>query len=96
MQSVRDSSHHNISQSTLATLTAALGVLSGWPPGPGTPRNGADYKLLQATAGSAAENLCMAEGMDTLGYGCTKELMSRSQLRPGESVGAIEGAGMAA
>ncbi|XVQ10676.1 GNAT family N-acetyltransferase [Spirillospora sp. CA-255316] len=35
-------------------------------------RNGADYKVLQAAVGSAAESLYVAEGMDTLGYVCMK------------------------
>jgi hypothetical protein len=38
--------------------------------------NGAIYKVLQAAAGSAAENLYIAEGMDTLGYMCMKQLFS--------------------
>jgi hypothetical protein len=38
-------------------------------------RNGAAYKVLQAVVGSAAESLYVAEGMETLGYVCMRELL---------------------
>ncbi|MGH8929822.1 MAG: GNAT family N-acetyltransferase [Egibacteraceae bacterium] len=36
--------------------------------------NGAEYKVLQASAGSAAERLYMSEGLATLGFVCTRDL----------------------
>jgi GNAT superfamily N-acetyltransferase len=39
--------------------------------------NGAQYKVLQAAAGSASERLYMSEGMFTLGFVCSSEILLR-------------------
>lgn len=38
--------------------------------------NGAEYKVLQAASGSAAELLYMSEGLSTLGFVCSRDLPS--------------------
>ncbi len=46
--------------------------------------NGAEYKVLQASVGSAAERLYLSEGLTTLGFVCTRDL-TLTPGRPGSS-----------
>lgn len=38
--------------------------------------NGAEYKVLQAASGSAAESLYLSEDLSTLGFVCGRELVT--------------------
>ncbi|MGH3853699.1 MAG: GNAT family N-acetyltransferase [Pseudonocardiaceae bacterium] len=42
--------------------------------------NGAEYKILQAASGSAAESLYLSEGLSTLGFVCGRELVTTRLL----------------
>ncbi|MGH3927969.1 MAG: GNAT family N-acetyltransferase, partial [Pseudonocardiaceae bacterium] len=42
--------------------------------------NGAEYKVLQAASGSAAERLYMSEAMSTLGFVCSRDVPLPSRM----------------